>query len=558
MKKVTLFAALLIVSATTLYAQQDAQNGARLGRRQSISPLPKELTKDGKSYMAMIDIDSKTETGTVGLYDSFGPSGIKKSIPIPIIKDYDYYYEKASGYTEVVTIDSKRDQYLDAQNTYSTKSDIETFLNGHFNQFKFVLKDFTTVNGDAAFCLSEKSFINGYYINLQYYFWNAKEYGAKYPWYYYIIDTNGKLWINYVDYYVENDSVKMIIGNNYITDSENTYSSKSDIEKYLKRDYYGYDVEDIVITLTEFTTLDGDKAYYINSSDSDQMKSLFWKYDENGTKYPSSYVATDENGYLMEFYAEYDLDLDLTNATWTKDTEYGSPDVYYYHNIGKYQYMNVDKSFYPTAPVFVSQNLFNNDDYWEYLSYDIDFIPRYYDPWTDYEGVVRREVYFRTIVKGIKVMNEEGTVLAYLKMPDKDNEQTTDVQIMTVSVLNGLIYIITNETVRKDDNYGNSYEGIYVIDPINTSVKSSMRAPARMELNTTVVEQGDRLNIQVSESGVNDNVTISSMSGQVLQTTNVNQENPVLINTGAMPKGIYNVTLRGQGNPTENQRIIVK
>ena len=155
-------------------------------------------------------------------------------------------------------------------------------------------------------------------------------------------------------------------------------------------------------------------------------------------------------------------------------------------------------------------------------------------------------------------MNEEGTVLAYLKMPDKDNEQTTDVQIMTVSVLNGLIYIITNETVRKDDNYGNSYEGIYVIDPINTSVKSSMRAPARMELNTTVVEQGDRLNIQVSESGVNDNVSISSMSGQVLQTTNVNQENPVLINTGAMPKGIYNVTLRGQGNPTENQRIIVK
>lgn len=545
--------ALLVASATTLYAQESA----RLGRRQSISPLPKELTKDGKSYMALIDIDSKTETGTVGLYDSFGPSGIKKSIPIPIIKDYNYYYEKASGYTEVVFIDSKRDHYLDDQNTYSTKSDIETFLNGHFNRVKFIVKDYTTVNGDKAFCISEKSFVNGSYINPDYYFWNYKENGTKYPYYYYVIDTNGDLWAYSVDYYTEDNTVKMTI--NYSESyTGNTYATCADIEKFLKRMYYGYDVEDIVVTLTEFTTLDGDNAYYINSSDSDQMKSLFWKYDMYKTKYPSSYVATDDNGYLMEFYAEYDLELDLTNATWTKDTEYGSPDVYYYPNIGKYQYMNVDQSFYPTAPVFVSQNLFNNDDYWEYLSYDVDYIPRYYDPWTDYEGVVRREVYFRTIVKGIKVMNEEGTVLAYLKMPDEDNEQTTGVQIMTVSVLNGLIYIITDETVRKDDNYGNSYEGIYVIDPVNTSVKSSMRAPARMEINTTVVEQGDRLNIQVSDSGDNDNVTISSMSGQVLQTSNVNQGNPVLINTSAMPKGVYNVTLRGNGNPTENQRIIVK
>ncbi len=553
MKKVTLFLALLVASAATLYAQESA----RLGRRQSISPLPKELTKDGKSYMALIDIDSKTEAGTVGLYDSFGPSGIKKSIPIPIIKDYDYYYEKASGYTEVVVIDSKRDHYLDDQNTYSTKSDIETFLNGLFNRVKFIVKDYTTVNGDKAFCISEKSFVNGYYVNPDDYFWNYKENGTKYPYHYYVIDTNGDLWAYSVDYYTEDNTVKMTI--NYSESyTGNTYSTCADIEKFLKRMYYGYDVEDIVVTLTEFTTLDGDNAYYINSSDSDQMKSLFWKYDMYKTKYPSSYVATDDNGYLMEFYAEYDLDLDLTNATWTKDTEYGSPDVYYYPNIGKYQYMNVDQSFYPTAPVFVSQNLFNNDDYWEYLSYDIDFIPRYYDPWTDYEGVVRREVYFRTIVKGIKVMNEEGTVLAYLKMPDEDNEQTTGVQIMTVSVLNGLIYIITDETVRKDDNYGNSYEGIYVIDPVNTSVKSSMRAPARMEINTTVVEQGDRLNIQVSESGENDNVTISSMSGQVLQTSEINQENPVSVNTAAMPKGVYNVTLRGNGNPTENQRIIVK
>ena len=251
--------------------------------------------------------------------------------------------------------------------------------------------------------------------------------------------------------------------------------------------------------------------------------------------------------------------MDLSNATWTKDTEYFSDDDDYYPNISRCQYMNVDQSFYPTPYFFVSQNLFNNDEYWEYISFDIEFTPAYYyQPWTDSDGVIRREVYLRSIYKGIKIMNEAGTVLAYLPVPDKDNEITTELEIESVSVLNGLIYITTYEYVRKENDSSRSYEGIYVIDPVNTSVKSSMRAPARMEINTTVVEQGDRLNIQVSESGVNDNVTISSMSGQVLQTTNVNQGNPVLINTSAMPKGVYNVTLRGNGNPTENQRIIVK
>ena len=554
MKKVTLFVALLIASATTLYAQQSA----RLGSRQSISPLPKELTKDGKSYMAMVDVDSKTETASVGLYDSFGPSGIKKSIPIQVETYSEYYYEKASGYSEVVTIDNKYSNCVDYSKTYSTKSDIEAFLNKRFNRVYFVVKEFTTVNGDKAFYLSPESQIDGYSSNPENFFWNYKEYGEQYPWNYYVIDADKHLWQYSAYYEYENNAISMTITSQDCLDSNNTYSSKTDIEKYLKRDYYGYDVEDIVVTITEFTTLDGDKAYYINSSDSDQMKSLFWNYNMYGTKYPSYYVVTDENGYLMEYSVEYYLDIDLTNATWTRDMEYGSNDVYYYPNIFKYQYMNVDQSFYPTAPVFVSQNLFNNDDYWEYMSFDIEYSPRYYEPWTDSEGVVRREAYNRTIYKGIKIMNEAGTVLAYLKMPDEDNELTTYIEIKTLSILNGLIYITTDEYVSKENSHRNEYEGIYVIDPINTSVKSSMRAPARMELNTTVVEQGDRLNIQVSESGVNDNVTISSMNGQVLQTSDVNQGNPVLINTGAMPKGIYNVTLRGQGNPTENQRIIVK
>lgn len=94
-------------------------------------------------------------------------------------------------------------------------------------------------------------------------------------------------------------------------------------------------------------------------------------------------------------------------------------------------------------------------------------------------------------------MNEAGNVLVNFEMPDKDGEQTKEVEIETISVLNGLIYITTSERVEKERN-GSWYEEIYVIDPNTSSVKSSMRAPARMEINSTIVEQGDRLNIQVS------------------------------------------------------------
>ena len=162
--------ALLIASATTLYAQQSA----RLGSRQSINPLPKELTKDGKSYMAMVDVDSKTETATVGLYDSFGPSGIKKSINIPVYKANNYYYEKASGYTDTVSIDYISSSHID-NNIYSTESEIVAFLNKKFNIATFIIEEFTTVNGETAFYLSPESLWESYYksgINPEYAFWN--------------------------------------------------------------------------------------------------------------------------------------------------------------------------------------------------------------------------------------------------------------------------------------------------------------------------------------------------------------------------------------------------
>jgi len=57
---------------------------------------------------------------------------------------------------------------------------------------------------------------------------------------------------------------------------------------------------------------------------------------------------------------------------------------------------------------------------------------------------------------------------------------------------------------------------------------------------------------------MNDNVTVSSMSGQVLESSGIKNGNAISFETGAMPKGIYNVTIRGNGGTLESQRIIIK
>jgi hypothetical protein len=86
---------------------------------------------------------------------------------------------------------------------------------------------------------------------------------------------------------------------------------------------------------------------------------------------------------------------------------------------------------------------------------------------------------------------------------------------------------------------------------------SISRSPSRMGISPTVIEQGSRLDIHVSESTGNDNVIVSGMSGQVLESSVV-KDGTVSFDTSAMPKGIYNVTLRGRSGTPENQRIIIK
>ncbi|MBP5646917.1 MAG: T9SS type A sorting domain-containing protein [Bacteroidaceae bacterium] len=454
MEKYKLLAAALLAASSTLTAQT-VQMEARMGSESTISPLPKELTKDGKAYMAVVNFDHNGKKSEIDIYDSPGPQGMKLSIPVPLQESSDTYYEKAEGFTETVKIDNKFFDWFESDTTY-------------------------------------------------------------------------------------------------------TPSMIPEMEAFIRKNFFRYNDDDF--KLIEFTDADGIKAFVGNNLREDQ----FYEYNRYGRKYPYEYWGiTKDSCICMYHYFGYHTEFDFTNAVWTKDLDYSLANGYeqYALYLRGFLYQDIDNSFYPTSTVYASQNIFNDDDNWEYLTIDVEPTARRGDAWMDNEGTVRRSVNQSTTVKGIKIMNDKGIQSAYIDIPDEEEEKTAQIWVNSVCVLNGLVYILTSEDVRKgsgNDYHWNTYEGIYVIDPTTAEVKSISRAPSRMSINPTVVEQGGRLNIQVSEPMQNDNVTVSSMSGQVLESSAIKEGNAVSIGTGAMPKGIYNVTLRGNGGTPENQRVIIK
>ena len=313
--------------------------------------------------------------------------------------------------------------------------------------------------------------------------------------------------------------------------------------------------------LIPFTDADSMPAYYGNNLTNNQ----FYEYEKYGTKYPLEYYALDSLGYLCLYhFFGYAVETDMSDVTWTKDLEYSKNQGYqekdYY--LASFKYQDIDKSFYPTNELFASQNIFDDNTDWEYILFDMEFLKKAGSAQKYSDEKYRREIDVRPYHKGMKIMNDKNAELTYIKIPDKEDEHTMYINILFISLINGTLYIQTEEDVMKGSFDNNNYDwiiynGLYAIDPLTTKVMSIKRTQLRLGVNPNVIEQGDRLNIQVSEPGRSDLITISTMSGQAIKTTSIDNGN-TSVETSSIPKGIYNVTLHSTNSPAENQRIIIK
>lgn len=255
--------------------------------------------------------------------------------------------------------------------------------------------------------------------------------------------------------------------------------------------------------------------------DNSQTAANFWQKSTDGTNWEFEYSTSDNSGYeptLLSFV-----------------------------------YRDVDNSYYPTSKVLVSQNLFNADDKWEYIVADVELIdkPEKDSEYSD-QGVSHRHVVRTKVIKGMRIMNQDGTELAYCKM--QDNEQhgqfTMDITGYYIAKIDGMLYMSTLELVgRKDDNRTEYHYGMYLINPKTSSVQAIGRVSARMSVSST----DQAINVKVSDAKPGERVSVTGIDGRLIGTAQASES--LSFPRPDSGSGIYNITLQ---SPDSKESIKVK
>lgn len=341
-------------------------------------------------------------------------------------------------------------------------------------------------------------------------------------------------------------------------------SNISDIESFLRSSYMLRNDESLV----EFTDLYGHRSFYGN------YYSEFWNEEQYGKEYPNSYFYLTDEGNLMRVGVRYAINIDSSTATWEFDEEKTRE---YGYNMNKvcpimtFIYQDVDNSFYPTANIYASQNIFNTDDSWEFVVADIAYeeIPSE-DIWLDEyasEQIFYRIVYKIPVLTGYKILNQSGNLVAYCRIPyDMENDKFTfSTQGFSIMKINGNLYMTTFEYLSQDfesyyeyfydgaEGFMEECTGLYIIDPSTSNVKAVSRIANRM---TVSGKSNSSLNINVDTPVKNEVIMLTDMTGRTISKTPA--VGTLTIDTGNLPTGTYNITLGEDGTVRENIKILIK
>ena len=171
--------------------------------------VPREITLDGKPYMAAISYDFDSDKSSMGVYSSFGHDGTVATFKVPNILSSYTFYEKVAGYGEKVFLKKKFFDGMDDQTSYkdSTIEAIEAGIKRAFGyRDGFRITEFTDPDGEKGYYGNDWSRYNGDSTRC---FYNYAKYGKAYPMEYFVVDADGILrychFLEYdVDYVLEN------------------------------------------------------------------------------------------------------------------------------------------------------------------------------------------------------------------------------------------------------------------------------------------------------------------------------------------------------------------
>lgn len=220
-----------------------------------------------------------------------------------------------------------------------------------------------------------------------------------------------------------------------------------------------------------------------------------------------------------------------------------------------FEYRDVDNSYYPTSKVMISQNLFNSDDKWEYIVADVDFLdtPDQGSESTK-DDMTYRHITRIKVIKGFKIMNQDGTELAYCKMPDSEQhgQYTKEITGYYIAKIDGMLYMSTLELIGRRDDYRTEYHyGMYLINPKTSSVQAIGRVSARMSVSST----DQAITVNISQAQANESVTLTGMDGRLIDSAPAS--GTVTFPAPQNNSDILNISLQGNGE-SENLKILLK
>ena len=318
--------------------------------------------------------------------------------------------------------------------------------------------------------------------------------------------------------------------------------SNCEVYKYSEIDYmYATSIDDMIGKLKLANGLDFHKI---------TMNDIPGAYNGN------MFCSLDENGIIQlhTYYICWNSTFEFKNEgalTWNPVSEYTDE---YYAECKSFEYYNFNNSSNSEElEMIFTQNFFNNDSKWEYVTEKLSaeqligssfYVDRFNANGT---MIIVRESRYGTQNLGYSIINEDGTEVGFIAKPDGCEDFYLDRMV----VLGNKKYLTASGFSDED-----RYHYYYLIDLENLS---DVALVVELKDNMRVVSQGDVVEIILPNNAANGEGRIVGMNGQILGRQKVREgQTRAQFNSANLAKGVYNATFTHKDGKRESQKFIVK
>jgi len=255
------------------------------------------------------------------------------------------------------------------------------------------------------------------------------------------------------------------------------------------------------------------------------------------SKYPVGSYYCLVNGIILSYYhnqSDYEWDYSVEGAEWTEVSNYS----YGSGGFGYSKYTNFDNNLYFDDNYYITQNLFNSDDAWEYIvpfgstettvSYSVNQV-------TDAGLQIYRKTSVSFRVEGYRVMSDNGKVVLETPMYIVHNEFWR---------INGEVYLCIGRYA------------LYRLNELSSAIQQ-LEASERGEAFVKVAN--GNIDLQLSDDDTDSQVVLTDMGGQTVGRRRIAKgETSASIDSGLIGKGVYNVSIQRGGQVLKSQNVLVR